>query len=131
MSLRDQAALDARAIVEDLTAFGQPVTVTNPSGVTGSLKGLWTDIHLPIDVNTEQDLVGQSVSVRKAGVVFSIAALTAAGLGIPANVTNPNSKPWVITTTDVLGNALTYKVIEAKPDRLVGVVACMLETYKV
>lgn len=125
MGLRAQAALDLRAITEDAAGFGWPITVTDPSGVTGALTGLSTDIGLMIDPET-----GIAVSGRKASVALALASLTAAGLGIPRGVADQAGKPWVVTFADVHGAPHTFKVQSTMPDRAAGIAVCMLEHYK-
>lgn len=126
MSLREQAAADLKTIVEDLDGFGWPITVTDPFGITAALRGLSTDIGHTIDPET-----GVAVSGRRASIAIAIASLTAAGLGIPRGIADASSKPWVIVFNDIGGIAHTFKVCEAMPDRAIGVVTCLLATYKV
>lgn len=125
MSLREQAALDARGIVEDPSGFGTLVSVTNPAGVTASVMGLTRDIAATIDPGT-----GLVVTGRSASVTLSLATLGTAGLGVPRNIPDRDKRPWVITFTDALGTLHTFKVAEAMPDYGIGLVVCKLEAYK-
>jgi hypothetical protein len=125
VSLRQQAAADLLGIVEDADGFGWPITVTNPIGTTLAMIGLSTDIGQTIDPET-----GQAVAGRRASVALSIARLEAAGMGIPRNIAEKASKPWVITFADISGASHTYKVATAMPDIAIGCVTCMLESYK-
>lgn len=127
MGLREQAAEDNRNILEDdATGFGWPIQVTAPNGDTAAMVGLSTDIHMTIDPET-----GQAVSGRNASVSLSIQGLTDAGFSeLPRNIASANSRPWVVAFEDVSGNAHTFKVCEALPDRAMGCIVCKLEAYK-
>lgn len=125
MSLREQAGLDLRTIVEDLDGFGWPITVTDPSGLSATLTGLSTDIGHTIDPET-----GIAVSGRRASVAITIASLAEAGLGIPRAIADQSSKPWVIAFADIGGSSHTFKVCDAMPDRAIGLVTCLLEGYR-
>lgn len=126
MSLRAQAALDARAILnDDVAGFGWPITITSPDGKTAQVKGFTSDISQTIDPQTGVAVVG-----RHATIAVSMASLAEVGLGIPAGVTSERLKPWVVAFADTAGALLTFKVQEAMPDRTVGVVVCHLEAYR-
>lgn len=126
MGIRAQAALDARAIVEDATdGFGWAVTVISPAGVSRELTGLTTDIGRAIDPET-----GQAVSGRHASVVLSIAALEEAGLEIPKGIADGSSKPWIVEFADTDGNAQSFKVSASRPDRAIGLVTLHLEAIR-
>jgi hypothetical protein len=126
MGIREQAALDARTIIEDSTdGFGWPVTVISPAGLSRSLTGLTTDIGRTIDPET-----GQAVSARHASATLSIAALTEAGLAIPQGVADASSKPWIIEFEDTAGNMQSFKVSASLPDRAVGLVVLHLEAIR-
>lgn len=125
MGLREQAAADNRAILEDTAGFGWPIRVTDPAGTVAELVGVSTDVFQAIDPGT-----GQIVSGRSAEVTLSIAALTAAGLGMPKGEADATKKPWRIRFNDVAGAAYEFAVAEARPDRTLGCVLCVLEAYK-
>jgi len=126
VSLRDQAAADAKRILEDSAAgFGWPITVTAPDGSSASLKGFSTDVAQTIDPDT-----GMTVSGRTASVTLPIKALTDAGLALPRGIADQASKPWRVTFDDIHGTSHEFKVAESMPDRALGVVLCMLEAYK-
>lgn len=126
MNLRQQAATDLQAIVEDgATGFGWPITVTAPSGASATLVGFSSDIGQTLDPQT-----GQAIAARKASVVLRIASLTAAGLTMPRGVDDEGSRPWVVAFADINGAAFTFKVTEAMPDRAIGCVVCVLEAYR-
>jgi hypothetical protein len=125
MSLREQAAQDLATIVEDLDGFGWAITITDPAGTSADLTGLSTDVAYSIDPET-----GQAVSGRTASVAIRIAALSAAGLGIPINVAETDRFPWLVQFADINGNPYTFKIIESQPDRAIGLVVCRLEAYQ-
>lgn len=125
MGLREIAAADNRAILEDTAGFGWPIKVTNPAGAAANLVGSSSDVWLAVDVGT-----GQVVSGRSAQVTISIAALAAAGLAIPVGVSDPKANPWLVEFTDTAGATYRFKVSEARPDRTLGCVLLALEGWK-
>jgi hypothetical protein len=126
VGLREQAAADNRAILEDSAAgFGWPITVTDPHGNGGALVGYSNDISQAIDADT-----GMLVSGRSVSATLSIASLTAAGLGIPQGIIESNSRPWVLEFSDVGGKAYRLKVRESRPDRALNCVLCILEDIR-
>lgn len=126
MGLRTQAAADLATILEDDTSgFGWSITVTDPNGTSAALKGFSTDIAASIDPDT-----GTLVLGRSASVALRLAALTAAGLGLPKGVPDETSKPWVVVFDDINGTSHTFKVREGHPDYALGIVVCHLDEYE-
>ncbi len=127
MNLRIQAAADLLSILGDVTGgFGWAITLTSPEGVVVALSGLSTDIHQTIDPET-----GMTVSGRRASVSVPLALIEAAyGAGnLPRAIASSASKPWVVRFADILGHAHVFKVQESMPDRAIGNLVLMLETY--
>jgi hypothetical protein len=125
VGLREQAEADLAFTLEDPAGFGWPITVTNPAGTAKSLVGSSGDIGRTIDPET-----GQAVAGREAHVTLRISTLEGLGLGIPSAVADKSSKPWRITFDDIGGTAHTFKVAAVMPDRMIGVVVCMLQVYQ-
>lgn len=126
MNLRTQAEADLGEILEDgVYGFGWPITVTDPAGTVGNLVGFSNDVALSLDPDT-----GVLVTSRIASAALRISSLTAAGLGLPVNIADPKSKPWVIEFTDINGNAGKFKVNKSSPDRALGIVVCVLGAYE-
>src|SRR5687768_14346978 len=98
MGLRQQAAADLKSILENEDDFGWPITVTNPVGVSADLVGMSTDISEVLDPG-----LGIPVSGRLASVAIASESLTAAGLGLPNNVSDESSKPWLVRFNDIGG----------------------------
>lgn len=125
MSLRELAEQDLGAILEDsTTGFGWSITVTDPAGTSVPLTGFSDDISQVIDPDT-----GQLISGRHASVALRISSLVLAGLELPRGISNTSMKPWVVTFDDINGNAHTFKVQQSNPDRALGLVTCILESY--
>lgn len=120
MGLREQAALDAKAILEDLDGFSWPFALKSPDGVVTQQSGFATDIGQTIDPETGQSVAGRQVSVSCS--LLSLAVL-------PAGIANENRKPWVVTFENIQELAGDWKVIEVLPDRALGVVVLLLEAY--
>jgi hypothetical protein len=125
MGLREQAALDAQAIIENLADFSSELTLITPAGVAHALKGLGSDIGLSVDLDT-----GQTVTGRRVHVAFSMLTLDALGLQLPVGIADGKLKPWRVVRTDALGKPQTFKVAETRPDREVGLLVCFLEAWR-
>jgi len=125
VGLRETAEADLAFIIEDADAFGWAITVTDPSDASADLVGASGDISELIDPET-----GQLVSGRRAHVSLRLSSLVAAGLGIPEAVSDKASKPWRVTFDDIGGTSHTFKIAEARPDRTIGLVVCLLESYQ-
>lgn len=113
-------AADNKAIVEDLTAFATPVTLTTPLGVVLSVTGQTTDVGQTIDPDT-----GQAVAGRRASLVVHRSSLPE----MPEAVAESERKPWLASFVDSQGETGTWKVIQVLPDRVFGCVALLLEKY--
>jgi len=122
MGLRAQAIADAALFV---AADGDTITITDPAGTSAIVKALTADIEQAIDPDTGQAIVGRTVSVA-----VPISVLTAASLGMPRGSGDTKEKPWTVSFDDSEGNAQTFAVFEARPDKTMGIVVCMLEVYK-
>ena len=124
--LRELAESDLAVILEDdVTGFGWPITVTDPAGLTATLKGQSNDIGQVIDPDT-----GTAVSGRLATVSIRISSLTAKGLSLPKGIADSGSKPWVIQFDDINGKPYKFKVAQSNPDLGLGLVVCILEAYQ-
>jgi len=120
MSLKDQAPINARAALESMVDFGAPVTLTSPAGVASAMRGYTTDISATIDPET-----GQAVTGRRASAVLSLLSLTE----LPVAVHDSDERPWLVTMADATGALSTWKVIEVRPDRSMGIVVLILGGY--
>lgn len=120
MGLREQAKLDARAILEDTSGFAWPVTLTSPLGVVASLLGFTADVGQTIDPET-----GQAVAGRRASVSLPRGALTE----LPEAISDKRRKPWLATFADSEGAVASWKVIDVMPDAALGVVVLLVELY--
>lgn len=126
MNLRELAEQDAFAIMTDsATGFGWPITITDPDGLSGSFTGFSADIAQAIDPDT-----GQVVSGRLATVAVTQRELNDKGMGHPNGVASKASRPWVVQFQDLFGQAYSFKVSEANPDRTIGAVVLQLEAYR-
>jgi len=122
MGLREQAALDAQAILEDTSSgFGCPFTLTSPLGVAAQRVGFTQDIGQTIDPDT-----GQAVAGRRASVAVSLRSLPE----MPVVTADSDRKPWIVRFLNILGVGTAWKVIEVLPDRALGVVVLLLEVYQ-
>lgn len=125
MNLRELAAADAQSFLEDVSAgFAREVEVEPPDRSRVTLLGYSNDIHQTIDPET-----GVAVAGRRASVAFSTKTLAEAGLPYPRGEADKGRKPWVVMFKDIDGVTHTFKVVEANPDRALGIVTCFLETY--
>ncbi len=121
MGLRDEAAIDAKTILEDATSgFACPLTLTSPAGVETELFGSETDVGQTIDPDT-----GQAVAGRRVSVAVAMSSLPA----MPSAVAASDAKPWLVSFEDIVGTPGTWKVIDVLPDRALGVVVLLLESW--
>lgn len=126
MSLRTLAETDLGGILEDaVTGFGWDIQLTSPEGLTVPMVGFSQDISQVIDAQT-----GQLVNGALASIALRISSLITAGLAVPRGVADKNSKPWVVRFNDLLLNPYVFKVRQSNPDRMLGLVTCILEVYK-
>jgi hypothetical protein len=122
MGLRAQAAIDAKAILEDsASGFGWPLTLTSPAGVVSMHTGFATDVAESVDPET-----GMLVTGRRASVAISLLSLAE----LPTAVADSAKRPWIVTFADTQLVASTWKVVEVRPDRALAVVVLLLETYR-
>ena len=124
MGLRAQAALDCQSILEDESAFGHPITVTNPAGVTLDMIGNSKDIGVQTDPDTGGLLAG-----RTASVTLSLLTLNTAGFNIPRTIASRTSKPWLVTFLNLHGTSVTFKISASFPDNTLDFVLCNLTRY--
>lgn len=126
MGLRETAEADLAFVLEDRDGgFGWDILVTDPDGNFAALVGQSNDIAQVIDPDT-----GQAVSGRSASVAIRISSLTAASLALPVGIADSAIKPWTVAFEDINGNPYVFKVIQSNPDRMVGVVVCILELFE-
>lgn len=124
MGLREQMAVDAKAILGDTSGFAEPLTLTSPAGDTRELTGFATDVAESVDPET-----GVIVSARRASVAISLLTLDELSAELPAVVPDADRKPWLVSFTSATGVLGTWKVVDVKPDRAIGVVVLTLESY--
>ncbi len=125
MSLRSVAENDLGAILEDgVMGFGWAIQVTDPSGLSKPLTGFSDDISQIIDPDT-----GEAVSGRLVSVALRISSLNTAGLALPVGIADSKIKPWIIEFDDINGNPYKFKVAQSNPDRVLGLITCILELY--
>lgn len=125
MNLREIAEQDlAITLEDDVMGFGVKILVTDPGGLIAELCGQSGDIAFLIDPET-----GQAVSGRVAHVSIRISTLADKGLDIPRGIADKTSKPWVISFPDLTCKDQVFKVEEARPDRTLGLVTCIVGVY--
>lgn len=128
MNLRTIAEADLAVTLEDdVNGFGFDIKITDPDGNVGDLIGQSNDIAQLIDPDT-----GTAISGRFATAVVRLSSLTAVtpvALGIPVNISDAAKKPWVVEFKDINGITLITKVQHSSPDRTLGVVLLILESY--
>jgi len=122
MGLRQLAETDLGLILEDkVYGFGYDITIIDPAGVSQNLIGFSDDIAQIIDPDT-----GQAVSGRLASAAVRISSLTGE---LPRGIADSGIKPWIVQFDDINGNAFTFKVSQSNPDRALGLVTLLLESY--
>lgn len=127
MNLREQAELDLATTLEDsVNGFGVDLIITDPNSVVAELCGQSGDVHFLVDPDT-----GQAVSGRVAHVAIRISSLKEKGLGIPQGSADKTGKPWRVAFKDLACNDQDFIILEARPDRTLGLVTCVVGVYKV
>jgi len=120
VGLWEQAPVDAQAILEDPSGFRRPITLTSPAGTASALTGFATDVAESVDPET-----GVLVAGRRASAAISLLSLPE----MPTAEAEAGARPWQVTLTSIVGPPTTWKVVEVRPDRALGVVVLMLEAY--
>ena len=122
MNLAATAAADFRKI---LNGDGCAITLQAPDGTTADFVGLSQDIALAIDPQT-----GILVSGRTCTVVLAQADLIAVNMS-PQGEANTKLKPWLVKYLEtVSGIEHTFKVSQSNPDRTIGSLVLILESYQ-
>jgi len=128
MSLRLIAEQDLGFILEgDAQGFRWPITLINPDGLESTgLTGLSDDIAQMIDPDT-----GQAVSGRLASATLRLSSVydQFPDEGIPKAIADTTGAPWLVRFDDINGNTYTFKISESNPDRALGTLVLLLETY--
>lgn len=124
MSLQEIANADLQRIMNNEATGGRSCIITNPSGETASFKVFSTDIHVSTDPGT-----GIVITGRQASVAVLTNELIAEGFSEIRGISDSNSKPWLVTVSDVLGRECTFKVAETHPDNSIGLMILMVEEY--
>ena len=122
MSLAAIAAADFQKI---LNGDGCAITLQSPDGRVANLTGFSQDIAVAIDPQT-----GILVSGRTCTVVVALADLDAVSMS-PSGEANTKVKPWVVSYLEtVSGIEHTFKVCQSNPDRTIGSLVLILESYQ-
>jgi len=106
---RSEAFL-ARSL-EDADAWGWSIILTNPEFSTQEVTGQARNISMLIDIES-----GTEVQQEQASVTVRLSSVT---IGEP-------EKNWKVTVKDTAGNSRNFYVVEAYPDRTLGVVVLKL-----
>lgn len=123
MNIRSLAESDLAVTIGDAAAgFGQPVTVTNPSGDSLQVIAQTGDATMIQTPDT-----GEPFVARKAHAAIRISDLQ--DLGMPEAIQDPDRKPWTVLVTGLDGTQILTRIVEALPDRTLGLVLCILERY--
>lgn len=111
MSLIERSEEFLERSLEDPEAFGWTVTLKNSFGETQVISGQVRHINMLIDIDT-----GADVQQEQASVTVRLSTVT---IGEP-------QKNWLVTITDTAGNEYDCYVVEAFPDRTLGIIVLKL-----
>ena len=111
MSLIERSEQFLERSLEDTGFFGWPFTLINPLGEQQELTGQARHINMMIDIET-----GSDVQQEQASITARLSSIT---IGEP-------KKGWRVNMNDTNGNAYTFYVVEAIPDRTLGLVVLKL-----
>jgi hypothetical protein len=122
VSLADIASADLANI---LNSDGGCVTLQSPDGRVAAFRANTQDISHAIDPQT-----GMLVSGRTCSVALTQRDLRTVNMEPIAVSDNKVNKPWVVRFAETAsGKEHTFKVKETKPDRTIGALILILETY--
>lgn len=110
MSLRSQAYSDFLAFI---ATDGDDVTLIAPDATEYEVKGQVIRRDAQVDPQTNVQVVEPMLAVSVS--LNGLAEIPVSG--------------WTVTTTDVLGNALTHRVRDHRIDRTIGFVSLILEDF--
>ena len=117
----------AFTLEDNVMGFGWAITLTSPAGdTTTDLYGQSNDIGHMINPET-----GMVVSGRHAEIVIRLQTLYDQGFTIPKGIADSRILPWRVSFDDINGESYTFKVYDSIPDRQLGMVKLILETWKV
>lgn len=119
VNLRQIAQRDVKRILEGEASI--ELTITDPAGNAGTLRGWSNDIGFLIDPDT-----GQAVSGRHATIAVSMLSLREQGLANPTGIEDRDKKPWLVQVANEFGESFTFAVQASQPDRTMGNVTCDL-----
>ncbi len=128
MSIRELAESDLGITLEDPSAFGWSLTLTDPAGFSNPepIYGQSGDIAQVIDPDTGEAVMGRlaHVSVRLSTVrgIF--------GGKIPVGTNDETKTPWLVQFNDINGKAYKFKVTDSPPDRTLGYINLILGSWK-
>mgnify|MGYP000601476612 CR=1 FL=1 len=125
MGLRQNASADLKSILEnDQTGFAHDIVLIPPVGDEIALKGTTTNISSIIDPDT-----GQLVSGNYVEMSLVMASVYASTPDLPKAEPSANKKSWKAKFSNISGVENTYRIIETLPDKELGVLVCILESF--
>ena len=121
MSLLTVAENDLALTLEASSDFGRSVSLTDPTGRTGTLSGQYGDIDA-IQILEDEIVAAGSLP----HITLRISSLRAAGFPDPEPNQDETGKPWKIEVTNQNGDSKVYAFRLTAPDRTLGVVTGLL-----
>lgn len=127
MNFLEIAQIDKAFTLNDKDfGFGTEITLTDPDLFSAVVVGRTNDISFAIDPNT-----GVAVSGRTSIFAIDFNELTNKGFSsLPAHQSDKTKKPWIAEWIDLFAKTHTFTVLEANPDRTLGIILCTLQFYK-
>jgi len=120
----NQAKLDIQAITSDLDGFGTALTFIALSAETANVVGLHAKHH------TGFNDMGEAVNSLISSIAISEQFLTDAGYPVRDSNGEVSLKNHKVKAIDSTGVENTYVIREYFPDDTVGLIVCILGTYK-
>lgn len=125
MSLRDTANADLRDILNSDDTGGVLCIITAPDESFEEFRVFHNDIQQSVDPGT-----GEVVTGRQSSIAVLTNELIDGGFEGIRGVADAESRPWLVTITDVVGRSDTFKVCESFPDNSIGLTVLLLEFYE-
>lgn len=124
MGIMDFIKEDIKTITGSGDGFGVALTFTNANGSqTATINGLASRHQLSVDGD------GNTVNSRNVHCSFAEGLLTAEDYTVRVNG-EVNMKNHRVTWTDATGVAKTYIIEQTLPDDTLGLIPCILNTFK-
>ncbi len=125
MGLVEQARKDAAQYTSDPNGFGVSIQFTAPTGEVETVNGLHKRHHLGINPAT-----GEAKNTEQASVTVSEQFLTDLNYPVRNAEGDVDLQKHLVEVADSTGETIKYVIEQWFPDETVGLIVCILGTFK-